>query len=151
MLPRSFVVEPGIKTASGVNDGVPRKPHSPLKSRVGSWGHRARHKGKVSKTRLWGRGFGQAGEKSRASAAAFFLSAFPRQQRNTNPLRCAPGCRGGEMPAGTRCPGPAQVPQARSSPREGYAGISRELPSLRSPWLSWKGVGFRRLILGDFV
>lgn len=93
---------------------------------------------------------GRQGRRVGQTQQHFFLSAFPRHQRNTNPLRCAPGCRGGEMPAGTLCPGPAQVPQARSSPREGYAGISRELPSLRSPWLSWKGVGFRRLILGGF-
>ena len=134
-----------------MNSGVPREPHSPLKSCVGSWGQRARHKGKASKTRRQGRGFGEAGEKRGASAAAFFRSAFPRQQRNTTPPCCAPGCWGGEMPSGTLCPGPAQAPWARSSPREGYAGISRELPSLWSSWLSWKGVGFKRLILGDFV
>lgn len=39
----------------------------------------------------------------------------------------------------------------RGDAQEGYAGVSRELPSLRSPWLSWKGGGFKRLILGDFV
>lgn len=55
------------------------------------------------------------------------------------------------MPSGTLCPGPAQAPWAGSSPREGYAGVTGELLSLRSPWLSWKGVGFKIRILGDFV
>lgn len=146
-----YDVEPGIKTASGVNNDMPREPHSPPKSCVGSWGQRARHKGKASETRLQGRGFGQPGEKSGASAAAVFLSAFPKQQRNANPLRCAPGCWGGEMPSGTLCPGPAQAPQAQSSPGRdtlASAGNSRAFSSL---WLSWKGVGFKRLILGDFI
>jgi len=82
---------------------------------------------------------------------SFFLSAFPRQQGNTTPLCCAPGCWGGEMPSGTLCAGPAQVPRAQSSPREGSGGGSRELLSLRSPWLTWRGVGSKRLIPGDFI
>lgn len=56
------------------------------------------------------------------------------------------------MPSGTRRPGPAQAPRARSSPREGYAGVSREFPSLQSLWLSWKGVGFKKAPPGgDFI
>lgn len=86
-------------------------------------------------TRLRGRGFVQAGEDT-STAALFFLSAFPRQQRNTNSLRCAPGCRGKETRSGSPCPGPARTPQTRR---------------LRSPWLSRESVGFKRLILGEFI
>lgn len=62
---------------------------------VGSWGQRAGHKGEASKTRLQGRGFGQAGEKSGASTAAFSLSPFPRQR---NIKKHKPPVLAGDMP-----------------------------------------------------
>lgn len=149
MLPRRVIkmTSPALKQPLVCpGSGVPGEPHSPLKSCVGSWGQRARHKGKASETRLRGRGFGQAGEKSGANAAAFLLSAFPRQQKKQTPPRAAHQAAGEE-----RCPLAPSALAPRSSPREGYAGVSREFPSLQSLWLSWKGVGFKRLILGDFI
>lgn len=64
-----------------------------------------------------------------------------------------PSCPVHQAAGEGRCPlaPSALAPQARSSPRDKYDGVSRELLNLPSPWLNWEGVGSRRLILGDFV
>lgn len=67
-------------------------------------------------------------KRSGRSTAPLILSAFPWQQRNTTP--CAVHWVLGGAPS-------AQV-------------LSWDLLSLQSPWLRWEGVGFKRLLLGDF-
>lgn len=105
-------MEPGIKTATGVSSGMPKM------CRLLGAGNQAQREGE---TRLWGRGFGQAGEDT--STAALFSSLPSPGSKETDSLRCAWGCGGKEMPSGSLCPGPTQTPRTPSSPWMGHVGL----------------------------
>lgn len=107
---------------------------------VGSWGQGTRHKGKARPDSGKGLWAGRAGHKH---SSAFFLSAFPRQQRNRLPALCM-GLRGKGDALGQPLPWPHSDPTDTVLSLDG----TRWPPS---PWLSWESVGFKRLILGDFI